>query len=199
MTRRAKMLMLAALLALLLLLVLRARPAGPAAPAAAPIADSARAARGSFGRRGEPQVTASDIPNLDPAALSAASPPVPGPSRSLFRFREPPPPPPPPKKPEPPKPILPGDPRFIGPLPPPPPPPPPKPPAIPFQFTGSFGPPSSPVAVLVEKGDLTVVEQGDVVDGRFVIRNVGYESLEVGFVGFPPTEVQRIPITPASR
>ncbi len=115
-------------------------------------------------------------------------------SRDLFKFKEPPPPPPPPPRPVS---IAPGDPRFIGPLPPPPPPPPPQPPAIAFQFTGTFGPKNEPVAAVVDGDRLVLVRQGDVVDGKFIIRRVGYESLDVGFVGFPESEVRRIPISPA--
>jgi hypothetical protein len=201
MTKRAKQTALLGVLAILfLLLVLRAKPAGP--PPEAVVARSERPADAdavsgrSFGRgRREAAVSPDAIPDIDVSAFSrkeAASPEI---SRDLFRFKEPPPPPPPP-----PRPVYigPGDPRFIGPLPPPPPPPPPQPPAIAFQFTGTFGNPKEPVAAIVAGDRLLLVRQGDVVDGKFIIRRVGYESLDVGFVGFPEKEVRRIPITPAS-
>jgi len=31
-----------------------------------------------------------------------------------------------------------------------------------------------------------------VIDGKFVLRSIGIESVEIGFVGFPPDQKQRI-------
>jgi hypothetical protein len=199
MTKRAKeVALLGGLAVLFLLLVLRAKPAAPPpeAPVRAPRSIDADASTGrSFGRgRREAPVSPDAIPDIDVGAFSKNGPPPADVSRDLFRFKEPPPPPPPPPKPQY---IPPGDARFVGPLPPPPPPPPPQPPAIGFQFTGTFGPPKEPIAAIVDADRLVLVRQGDVVDGKFIIRRVGYESLDVGFVGFPESEVRRIPISPA--
>jgi len=199
MTKRAKQwALLGSLAALFLLLVLRAKPAGPPAgpPAsAARVADADAESGRSFGRRPEVRVSPDAIPDIDVSAFSRQPNTSPDVARDLFRFKEPPPPKP---KPAPPAYIRPGDPRFVGPLPPPPPPPPPQPPAIAFQFTGTFGSPKEPVAAIVEDNKLTLVRRGDIVDGKFIIRRVGYESLDVGFVGFPEKEIRRIPISPAS-
>jgi len=198
MTKRAKQAALLGVLAILfLLLVLRAKPAGPppeaaAARASRPVDPEAVSGR-SFGRRPETKVSPDEIPDIDVSAFSKNGPTPAEMSRDLFKFKEPPPPKP---KPAPPAYTPPGDPRFVGPLPPPPPPPPPQPPAIAFQFTGTFGPPKAPVAAVVDGDRLLLVRQGDVVDGKFIIRRVGYESLDVGFVGFPESEVRRIPISP---
>lgn len=201
MTRRAKQTALLGVLAILfLLLVLRARPAGPPPESAAirtarPVDADAASGR-SFGRgRREAPVSPDAIPDIDVSAFSRKDTASPAIARDLFRFKEPPPPPPPPPRPVY---IAAGDPRFIGPLPPPPPPPKPQPPAIAFQFTGTFGPAKAPVAAIVEQDRLVLVREGDVVDGKFIIRRVGYESLDVGFVGFPESEIRRIPISPAS-
>jgi hypothetical protein len=199
MTKRAKQFALLGVLAILfLLLVLRAKPAGPppervATRTAHPIDADAVSGR-SFGRKTEPRVSPDDIPDIDVSAFSRKETTSPAIARDLFKFKELPPPPPPP-----PRPVYigPGDPRFVGPLPPPPPPPPPQPPAIAFQFTGTFGPAKEPVAAIVDADKLVLVRPGDVVDGKFIIRRVGYESLDVGFVGFPESEIRRIPISPA--
>ncbi|MBC8647213.1 MAG: hypothetical protein H7X85_08630, partial [Thermoanaerobaculia bacterium] len=98
-----------------------------------------------------------------------------------------PPPPPPPD---------PGEPEFVGPLPPPPPPPTPAPPDIAFKFIGSFGPRERPIAVLVLGDQVLNARTGDVVFDRFIVRKVGYESVDVGFVGFAPAETRRLGITP---
>lgn len=206
MTKRAKQAGLLGILAVLfLLLVLRAKPAAPpaAAPAspaprgteAAPRAVEADGGSGpSFGRKPEVRVSPDEIPDIDVSAFSRRPEGSANVSRDLFKFKEPPPPKP---KPPPPAYTSPGDPRFVGPLPPPPPPPPPQPPAIAFQFTGTFGSAKEPVAAIVESDKLMLVRRGDIVDGKFIVRHVGYESLDVGFVGFPESEVRRIPISPA--
>jgi hypothetical protein len=199
MTKRAKQFALLGVLAILfLLLVLRAKPAGPppervAARVTRPIDADAVSGR-AFARKPEARVSPDEIPDIDVSAFARKDTASPAMSRDLFKFKEPPPPPPPPPRPVY---IAPGDPRFVGPLPPPPPPPPPQPPAIAFQFTGTFGSPKAPVAAIVDADKLVLVRQGDVVDGKFIIRRVGYESLDVGFVGFPESEVRRIPISPA--
>ena len=207
MTKRVKQgSLLGILVVLFLLLVLRAKPASPpeaVAPAAARVsapapraatADAEGPAPRAFGRRPETRVVSPDeIPDIDVSAFSRRPEGTATVSRDLFKFKEPPPPP----KPKPrPAPIVLGDGRFIGPPLPPPPPPKPQPPAIAFQFTGTFGTSKAPVAAIVEGDRLTLVRRGDVVDGKFVIRHVGYESLDVGFVGFPESEVRRIPISP---
>ena len=80
--------------------------------------------------------------------------------------------------------------------PPPPPTPTPRPPEISFKFLGSFGPKDRPIAV-VQQGDAVFnARAGDTLFGKFVLRKVGYESIDVGFVGFDPNETRRLPITP---
>src|SRR5262249_36853807 len=104
-------------------------------------------------------------------------------------------PPPPPPRPAPPRYISSGDPAFIGPRPLPPPPPPPQPPVPNFQVAGIFGSPESPVAALVEGDHLELVRHGDTFRGKFMIRQIGYESVDVGFVGFPREKMTRVAIT----
>jgi len=114
--------------------------------------------------------------------------------RDLFDLREPTKRPPPTPTPAPPPPPAPGDPRFVGPLPPPPPTPTPAPPPIPFKFIGSFGPRDRPIAVLAAGDRIVNARAGDVVFERFVLRKVGYESIDVGFVGFAESESRRLGI-----
>ena len=116
--------------------------------------------------------------------------------RDLFDFREPTPTPPPTPTPAPTPPPGPGDPRFIGPAPPPPPPPTPAPPEVVFQLIGIFGPPDHPIAALQYGSETLTAREGDVVLRIFRIQKIGYESIDVGFVGFPPTESRRLAITP---
>jgi hypothetical protein len=113
--------------------------------------------------------------------------------RDLFGLSEPTHPPLPTPTPAPP---VPGDTRFIGPLPPPPPTPTPAPPAITFKFIGTFGPRDHPIAVIQQGDDILNVRAGDILFGKYVLRKVGYESIDVGFVGFAESETRRLGITP---
>lgn len=196
--------LLGALAVLLLLFVVRWRPGGsPAAPSAVAPPAAARPARVSPGEDAAPargrrssvkEITADEVPLLSPKDFAPA--PARGPAdtgRDLFELREPTRPPPPTPTPAPPGP---GDPRYIGPLPPPPPTPTPPPPEISFKFLGTFGPKDHPIAV-VQLGDQTFnARSGDTLFGKFILRKVGYESIDVGYVGFPESETRRLGITP---
>lgn len=172
------------------------RPAGPAvgrAPAAGDVDDSALG-RGARGRSREKEVSPDEVPILAPEDFAVrSSHGATDPGRDLFDLREPTRRPPPTPFPPPPPP---GDARFIGPLPPPPPTPTPKPPEVTFKFVGTFGPKSRPIAVIQEGDKVFNVRAGDVLFDKFVLRSVGYESIDIGFVGFPETETRRIGITP---
>lgn len=142
--------------------------------------------------------------------------------RNLFAYKEPPPPPPPPPvKPPPPPPDQDKDgvPDFRDncvsvPNPDqrdidqdgigtacetdaseiPPPPPPPKPPQFTYKFIGMFGPPQKPIATFTREGEIVNARIGDVIEGKFILRRIGIESAEIGFVGFPPDVTQRVPL-----
>lgn len=116
--------------------------------------------------------------------------------RNLFDFREPTPTPLPVPTPAPPPPPGPGQPGFVGPLPPPPPPPTPAPPDITFRLIGIFGPANRPIAALQYGTDVINAREGDVVLRVWIIQKIGYESIDVGFVGFPPSESRRMGIAP---
>lgn len=76
----------------------------------------------------------------------------------------------------------------------PPPPPPPVPPPFNFKFIGTFGRPQSPIATFTRDGDIVNARIGDVIDGKFILKRIGIESAEIGFVGFPPDVTQRVPL-----
>ena len=140
--------------------------------------------------------------------------------RNLFSYPAPPPPPPPPQPPPPPDRDGDGVPDFqdncpdvanpdqqdidrdgIGTAcdpgeiaPPPPPPPKPVPPQFNYKYIGTFGTTGNPIATFAREGQIVNARVGDVIDGKFILRNIGLESVDIGFVGFPPDERQRIPI-----
>ena len=201
---RKQAVLLGLLAVVLVLAVVRWRPGGGAASPPGPAA--ARGARPSdqaaLADSGPPRGGRSRVKEVSPDEVPMISPedfvirPGKGSAdtgRDLFGIAEP------TKKPVPtpiPPPPPPGDTRFVGPLPPPPPTPTPKPPDVTFKFVGTFGPKGHPIAV-IQQGDLVYnVRAGDVVFDKFVLRSVGYESIDVGFLGFPDTETRRIGITP---
>lgn len=73
-------------------------------------------------------------------------------------------------------------------------PPKPKPPPIDFRYLGSFGPSESRIAVFIDAKDIYNARRGDVVKEHFVVRQIGFESADVGFVGFPDEPAQRLPL-----
>ena len=76
----------------------------------------------------------------------------------------------------------------------PPPPPVPQPPSTDhLRYLGSFGPPDRRIAVVIAGGELHNVREGAVLEGRFIVREIGYESLAIAFVGFPEAEPRRLP------
>ena len=76
----------------------------------------------------------------------------------------------------------------------PPPPPPPVPPQFTWKFIGVFGPPQNPIATFAREGEIINARIGEIIEGKFILRHIGIESAEIGFVGFPPDQRQRIPL-----
>ncbi len=164
-------------------------------PGGDPTGDEAPAFAARGKKAAVKQVDPDDVPPLvakdfeaGKAHVSAADT-----GRDLFGLADP------TKRPQPtptPAPPAPGDVRFVGPLPPPPPTPTPHPPEIAFKFLGTFGPKDHPIAVVQQGEQVMNVRTGDTLFGKFILKKVGYESIDVGFVGFPEAETRRLGITP---
>jgi hypothetical protein len=76
---------------------------------------------------------------------------------------------------------------------------PPKPPVpVPPQFTmkyiGTFGPANNPIATFNGNGEIVNVRIGETIDGKFILRSIGIESVEIGYVGFPADQKTRVPL-----
>jgi hypothetical protein len=76
----------------------------------------------------------------------------------------------------------------------PPPPPAPVPPQFTMKYIGTFGPPNNPIATFNGNGEIVNVRVGETFDGKFVLRRIGIESVEIGYVGFPPDVKTSIPL-----
>ena len=203
---RRQAILLGSLAVVLLLAVVRWRPGGDAPappgvaakpPAGAPVragADASDDGAAPFRSRrpAVKEVNPDDVPPLQVSDFAPPSGPGADGGRDLFELRDPTKPPLPTATPAPPAP---GDVRFVGPMPPPPPTPTPKPPDVSFKFLGSFGPKENPIAVIQQGDEIFNARAGDTLFGKFVLRKVGYESIDVGFVGFAQTESKRLPIS----
>jgi len=71
-------------------------------------------------------------------------------------------------------------------------PPKPRPPAIDFRYLGSFGPKERRIAVFSDQNEIFNAPQGDVIKQRFLVVGIGFESADIGFVGFPSEPAQRL-------
>ena len=78
----------------------------------------------------------------------------------------------------------------------------PKPPPPPFdrEYLGHFGPGMTQVAAFRKRGtepgsrEIDVAVEGSVLDGVFIVREIGLESVVIGFVGYAPSEDTRVPL-----
>jgi hypothetical protein len=79
----------------------------------------------------------------------------------------------------------------------------PKPPPPPFnrEYIGHFGPGLTQVAAFRKEGEeagsneIEVALAGTVFDGIFIVREIGLESVVIGFVGYAPSEDTRVPLS----
>ncbi|MEA2569604.1 MAG: hypothetical protein QOI24_1605 [Acidobacteriota bacterium] len=71
----------------------------------------------------------------------------------------------------------------------------PTPPTFPWHCIGRFGPDNAPfVALANDAHEVLNARGGETVGGQFIVRSIGVESVEIGFVGFPATAGTRIAI-----
>ena len=114
------------------------------------------------------------------------------PNRNIFRYGQRKivkPPPPPPVKREPPK-VVEQPRRPVAP----PPPSKPVPPPVQFELMGIFGPENRRIAVLVDGTEIINALEEDVVKDKFIVNEIGLQSVEFRFVDFPVDETARIEI-----
>lgn len=71
-------------------------------------------------------------------------------------------------------------------------PPAPQPPPIDLVYLGSFGTAAKRLAVFSDGADIYNALEGSVIKDKFVVVQVGLESVDLGFVGFPDTPAERL-------
>ena len=70
----------------------------------------------------------------------------------------------------------------------------PKPPPFTLQYLGKFGPEERPIAVFTDGKNILNVQEGEVIQGKFIVGQIGFESVEIQFVDFPNWPSQRLPV-----
>ena len=70
----------------------------------------------------------------------------------------------------------------------------PKPPPFTLQYLGKFGPAERPIAVFTDGKNILNVQEGEVIQGKFIVGQIGFESVEIQFVDFPNWPSQRLPV-----
>ncbi len=68
------------------------------------------------------------------------------------------------------------------------------PPRFTAAYIGYFGPSDRPIAVFRERNQIEIAPQGGILNDVFVIRKVGYDSVEIGYVGYPKEVTKRVPL-----
>jgi hypothetical protein len=71
----------------------------------------------------------------------------------------------------------------------------PKPPPFTMTYVGSFGTPNRRIAVFFDGKETINALEGEVISGKFIVARIGYESVDIKFVGFPNTPAQRLAIS----
>lgn len=70
----------------------------------------------------------------------------------------------------------------------------PRPPQFTLKYLGRFGPADRPIATFSNGTDILNVYEGEVIEGKFIVAEIGYESVLIEFVGFPDWPAQRLPV-----
>ncbi len=68
----------------------------------------------------------------------------------------------------------------------------PKPPPFTWSYLGNFGPASHRIAVFADGDKVYNAREGEVIGGKFIVAQIGYESVDIRFVGFPDWPAQRL-------
>jgi hypothetical protein len=70
----------------------------------------------------------------------------------------------------------------------------PPPPHFNRVYIGYFGPKKRPVAVFRKGTEVEVALTGGVIDDTFIVRDVGYDDVQIGYVGYPEEVTTRVPL-----
>jgi hypothetical protein len=66
-----------------------------------------------------------------------------------------------------------------------------------LRYLGRFGPPEKQIAVFTDGHRVLDRLEGGVIDGRFVVERIGYESVDIRSVDFPDAPARRLGVSPS--
>jgi hypothetical protein len=75
----------------------------------------------------------------------------------------------------------------------------PKPQPFTMNYLGNFGSPQKRLAVFTDGKTIYNALEGEVLEGKFIVAHIGYESVDIQFVGFPDWPAQRLAVGRPSR
>jgi hypothetical protein len=70
----------------------------------------------------------------------------------------------------------------------------PHPPPFTWTYLGNFGPPHLRIAVFTDGRKVWNARQGDTLDNKFIVAQIGYESVDIAYVGFPTVPATRLAV-----
>ena len=70
----------------------------------------------------------------------------------------------------------------------------PKPPPFTWSYLGNFGPSSQRIAVFTDGKRVWNARQGETLENKFIVAQIGYESVDIRFVGFPDVPAARLAV-----
>jgi hypothetical protein len=70
----------------------------------------------------------------------------------------------------------------------------PKPPPFTWIYIGNFGPARQRIAVFTDGKRVWNAREGDILEDKFVVAQIGYESVDIRFVGFPNWPPERLAV-----
>lgn len=71
-----------------------------------------------------------------------------------------------------------------------------EPPSFTYKYLGFFGPPDKKLAVFSDGRDIIDAFEGETLSDKFILKNIGFESVTIGFVDFPEDITQKIEVGP---
>jgi len=70
----------------------------------------------------------------------------------------------------------------------------PHPPPFTWTYLGNFGPAHQRIAVFTDGHRVWNARQGDTLDNKFIVAQIGYESVDIAYVGFPTVPATRLAV-----
>lgn len=72
----------------------------------------------------------------------------------------------------------------------------PKPPEFTLQYLGNFGPANRRIAVFSDPAGKKIynLQEGEILEGKFIVARIGFESVDIKFVNFPDEPAKRLAI-----